>query len=145
MANLEDEITDWLVDYLAGDSDLTGMLNGDISPGTTWGTNPTPHVRVDRLDGEDLMVVGLHRVWVDTVYHVYGVDKWREGGRPDRTVVNAIGARIDALLHDYEESTSSIHVHSFREEPEPTPEVPQPGGGLYLQSGGIYRIRASAV
>jgi hypothetical protein len=141
---LEDEIHSWLVSYLASDSELTAMLNGEIAPGTKWDTLPSPYVRFDRLEQLPLVVIGLHRIWMDTLYHVRGVFHWRGGGQPDRSEVNAIGARIDALLHDHEETTATIHVHSFEEEGEPNPEVPE-GGDLWLQSGALYRIRASAV
>lgn len=142
---LEDEITNWLVSYLGSDSTLTGMLQGDIAPDVSWGTNRSPYVRVDRLDGEPKVVIGLHRVWADTTYHVRGVIHWQGGGQPDRTDVDAIGQRIDELLHDHEEQTATIHVHSFEEESEPMPSVVDANGDLWLQSGGIYRIRASAV
>lgn len=141
----EDALTDWLVSYLEADVTLRGMLNGDVAPEVTWNRNASPFVRVDRLDGEDLMVIGLHRVWVDTQYHVRGVYHWRGSGRPDRTEVNAIGARIDALLHDSEATANGYRIHGFREEPEPNPAVTEPNGELWLQSGGLYRLRVSAV
>ena len=74
-----------------------------------------------------------------------GVLHWRGSGRPDRSEVDAIGARLDALLHDHEAITATHHFHSFREEPEPTPAVTEPNGELWLQSGGVYRVRASAL
>jgi hypothetical protein len=142
--NGEDALTDWLVTTLEADATLMGMLNGDIAPEVTWNRNASPFVRIDRLDGEDLMVIGLYRVWVDTQYHVRGVFHWNGEGRPDREDVNAIGARIDELLHDHEAISSGWHFHSFREEPEPNPAVTEPNGELWLQSGGLYRIRVSA-
>ncbi len=143
MALSEDALTDWIVSTLEADATLMGMLNGDVAPEVTWDRNASPFVRVDRLDGEDLMVVGLARVWVDTQYHVRGVFHWSGSGRPDRTDVTAIGERIDALLHDKEAQTATHHIHSFREEPEPNPAVSEPNGELWLQSGGIFRLRAS--
>lgn len=141
----EDAITEWLVDYLEADTTLMAMLEGQVSPEVIWDTNASPFVRVDRLDGEDLMVIGLHRVWADTTYHVRGVQHWRGSGRPDRTDVNAIGARLDVLLHDSEASTATHTIHGFREEPEPTPAVTEANGELWLQSGGVYRFRCSAL
>lgn len=140
----EDALTEWLVDYLSADTTLMAMLNGEIAPEAVWGTNASPFVRVDRLDGNDLSVIGLYRVWVDTTYHIRGVFHWRGSGRPDRTEVNAIGARIDALLHGHEAVTATHRVHGFREEPTPTPATVE-GGDLWLQSGGIYRLRVSAL
>jgi hypothetical protein len=110
----------------------------------TWGTTAGPLVRVDRLDGEDLYVIGLYRVWVDTTYHIRVVQQWRGSGRPDRTDVNAAGDRLDELLHDHEAISGDYQFHVFREEPTPSPAVVEPGGELWLQSGGIFRVRANA-
>ena len=142
----EDALTTWLVDYLEADTTLMAMLNGPIAPEVRWGTLASPFVKVDRLDGHDLMVIGLHRVWSDTTWHVRGVDHWTPGsGQPDRTEVNAIGARLDVLLHNHEAVTGTYQIHAFREEPEPTPAVTEANGELWLQSGGIYRMRVSAL
>lgn len=140
----EDAITEYLVTYLEADATLMGMLNGGVEPEVIAGTDLGPLVRVDRLDGDDLMVVGPNRVWVDTTYHVRGVMQWRGGGRPDRTTINAIGDRLDTLLHAHEATSGDYQFHMFREEPTPQPAVVEPGGELWLQSGGIYRIRANA-
>jgi hypothetical protein len=145
----EDLLTDWLISYLEADTTLTAMLNGaegqTVAPEVIWDRLASPFVRIDRLDGDDLMVIGLHRIWSDTTYHVRGVQHWKGSGRPDRTDVNAIGARIDTLLHDHEETTATLEVHSFREEPEPLPAVTEANGELWLQSGGIFRLRARAL
>ncbi len=141
----EDALTTWLVDYLEADTTLMSLLNGAVAPEVIWDTNASPFVRVDRLDGNDLMVIGLHRVWVDTSWHIRGVEHWRGSGRPDRTNVNLIGARLDTLLHDVEATTATHQLHSFREEPEPTPAVTEANGELWLQAGGIYRMRVSAL
>jgi hypothetical protein len=140
----EDAITEYLVDYLEADTELMGMMNGPVSPEVTWGTTAGPLVRVDRLDGEDLYVIGLYRVWVDTTYHIRVVQQWRGSGRPDRTDVNAAGERLDELLHDHEAISGDYQFHIFREEPTPSPAVVEPGGELWLQSGGIFRVRANA-
>jgi hypothetical protein len=139
----EDAALDWLVNYLETDSELSGLVNG-VAPNAIWGTLASPFVRVDYLDGDDLVAMGLHRIWGDLTYHVRGVFHWRGTEKPDRTEVNAIGARIDALLHDHEEQTATVAVHSFREEPEPIPSVVE-NGQLWLQSGGVYRVRAQVL
>jgi hypothetical protein len=141
----EDALTTWLVDYLEADTTLMSMLNGQVCPEVDWTSEASPFVRVDRLDGNDLMVIGLFRVWVDTTYHIRGVQHWRGGGRPDRTDINAIGARLDLLLHKKEATTATHQIHSFREEAEPSPTVLEPTGALWLQSGGIYRLRVAAL
>jgi hypothetical protein len=140
----EDAITEYLVDYLESDDELMGMVSA-VHPEVIPGSSGGPFVRVDRLDGEDLNAVGLYRVWVDTAWHIRVAQQWRGSGRPDRTDVNAAGARLDELLHDHEAVSGDYQFHSFREEPTPNPAVVEPGGELWLQSGGIYRIRANAV
>lgn len=141
----EDALTDWIVDYLEADAALMALCNGLVSPEVFQDTTASPFVRVDRLDGNDLMVIGLYRVWTDTTYHIRGVFHWRGSGRPDRTDVNSIGARLDALLHDHEAATATHEIHSFREEAEPNPSVIEANGELWLQSGGIYRLRVHAL
>jgi hypothetical protein len=145
MSNEEDALTEWLVSYLEADTTLMALLNGGVAPEVFQGTTASPFVRVDRLDGHDLMVIGLKRIWSDCHYHVRGVFHWRGSGRPDRTDVNAIGARLDTLLHATENSTATHQIHSFREEPEPSPTVLETNGELWLQSGGVYRLRAHAL
>jgi hypothetical protein len=140
----EDAITEYLVDYLEADSELSSLTNGPVSPEVIWGTSSGPLVRIDRLDGEDLFAVGLYRVWVDCTVHVRAVQQWRGSGRPDRSEVNAIGARIDVLLHKHEAVSGAFQFHFFREEPTPSPAVVEPGGELWLQAGGVYRVRANA-
>jgi hypothetical protein len=138
----EDAVSEWLVSYLGSDGELMGMLNGDIAPEVRPGSFASPMVRIDYLDGSDLNAVGAQRVWADSTYHIRGAYHWQGGGRPDRTEVNAIGARLDELLHDHAEFTATLEIESFREEPEPQPAVLEPDGRLWLQSGGVYRIRA---
>ena len=141
----EDALTTWLVEYLEANTELMSLLNGgvniEVRP-TSEGASP--FVRVDKLDGDDVIVIGGHRVWADMTYHVRGVEHWRGSGHPDRTEVNAIGARLDALLHWHEATTATHSIHGFREEPEPMPMTTEGDGSLWLQSGGVYRIRAAA-
>ena len=144
MASEQDLLADAIVTYLEADSELMGLVNG-VAPEVKWGTLASPFVRLDYLDGDDLMVVGLHRVWTDATYHVRGVQQWRGSGQPDRTEINAIGARIDALLHDHEQTSATLTFASWREEPTPTPASVEGDGSLWLQSGGVYRFLAIAV
>lgn len=148
--NEEDALADWLPEYLEADTTLMALLNGAEGQAVfETGAVPLaargPFVRYDRLDGDDLMVVGLSRVWVDSTWHVRGCVKWEGRGRPDRSEINAIGARLDALLHDYTTTTATHQIESFREDPEPIPVVEEQNGERWLQSGGIYRIRAAAI
>jgi len=140
----EDALQVWLVSYLEADAALSGMVNG-VAPEVVPGSLASPFIRVDRLEGNDLMVIGLHRVWADTLWHVRACFHWTGGGQPDRTDVNAIGFRIDQLLHDTETQTTEFSIHSFREDPEPTPATVETNGELWLQSGGLYRMRAAQI
>jgi hypothetical protein len=118
-----------------GGYDADGDAEGDIAPEVRWGSLKSPFVRIDFLGGTDLLTVGLNRIWGDMTYHVYGAFHWKGSGRPDRTEVNAIGDRLDQLLHGHAETTALVDIHSFREESEPTPAVPD-GESVWLQSGG---------
>ncbi len=132
----------YLVDLLEADATLGSYVNG-VWRKSVPQSEPFPVVKIDRLDGEDLMVVGLYRVWADMTFLVRGVVHWRGSGQPDYTTVRAIGDRIDALLHDHEGADASVEVHSFREEPYDDETIES--GDLFLHVGGVYRVRAKAV
>ena len=140
----EDALQEYIVDYLSADATLMGMCNGEVAPEAIWGTNASPFVRIDRLDGADVLVIGLTRVLVDATYHIRGCEHWRGMGRPDRSSVNAIGARIDVLLHKADGNDGAYRIASWREEPEPNPALVEADGELWLQSGGIYRFQITA-
>src|SRR5206468_3759520 len=135
---------------LGADTTLMAMLEADIQTQVFGEMTKSPFVRVEYLDGADLMTVGLHQVWADTTYHIRGAFHWKGSGVPDRTDVNAIGARLDTLLHGHtattttSDGTATLSLHCFREDPEPNPAVPE-SDGVWLQSGGIYRVRAQVV
>lgn len=138
--NPEDAALDHVVTHLEADAELMGMVSA-IAPTVKWATLKSPFVRVDFLEGVDLMVIGLHRVWTDCTFHVRGCSHWTGSGQPDRTEVNAIGARVDELLHDHESQTADLELHSFRVDATPSLGDVE-GGELWLLSGGIYRVRA---
>jgi hypothetical protein len=138
--NPEDAALDWIVTYLEADAELMSMVSG-IAPEVRWGRLASPLVRVDFLGGEDLMVIGLHRIWTNCLFNVRGALHWTGSGQPDRTEVNAIGARLDALLHDAEFQSADLEIHSFREEGLPSLSDVTAQGELWLLSGGLYRMR----
>lgn len=140
--NEEAAAQNYLLNRLASDTTLMGMVNG-VTLRTTWGTLRSPFVKIDRQDADDLMVVGLHRVWADLSFLVRGIEHWRGQGLPDWTTVQAIADRLDTLLHDHEGEGSAVSVHSFREESF-TDETVE-GGDLWLHAGGIYRVRARSL
>jgi len=137
--NEEAAAQDYLVTYLSADTTLMSMVDG-IWLRSTAQTAAFPVVKIDRQDAEDLMVVGLARVWANLTFLVRGIVHWRGTGHPDWTDVRAIADRLDTLLHDYEGTDGALQLHAFREESF-TDETTE-GGALYLHAGGIYRVRA---
>lgn len=126
----------WLEDYLEADTTLYGLVNAikyrDVSTRVQ-----APFVIIDRQDASDLMVVGLYRVWADLTFLVRGVTHG-----PDWDEVQTIADRIDALLHDHEEVSGTLHYHSFREESFTDSTIED--NELFVHAGGIYRVRTSA-
>ena len=131
---------DYLVSYLEADGELMATANA-VTLSVRWARLPSPFVKVDRLGSNDLYTVDLHRVWDDLTFLVRAVHHWEGSGAPDWTTVNDLAHRIDGLLHDHEEQTADLEIHSFREESFTDALVE--GGELWLHSGGIYRVRAA--
>jgi hypothetical protein len=139
----EDAALAWIVSTLENDAVLSPLIHA-VAPEAVWGTLNSPFVRIDRLEANDLMVIGTIRVWTDCVFHVRGVHHWRSGGPPDRSTVEAIGERIDELLHGIEGGDDTVHLHAFREGSTPDPTLID-GNKVWLQAGGLYRCRATAL
>jgi hypothetical protein len=142
LVNEEAAAQQYLLELLGDDSEMQGLVNG-VWLKSVPQSSLMPAVKIDRQDAEDLMVVGLARVWANLSFLVRGIVHWEGGGQPDWTGVRAIGDRIDALLHDHEGSNAEVAVHAFREESF-TDETLE-SGDLFLHVGGIYRVRARAV
>lgn len=140
--NEEASAQDYLVSYLQSDATLMDLVNS-VWLRTVPRSEPHPVVKIDRLDADDVMAIGLTRVWDDLTFLVRGTTKWEDRGNEDWSEVRAISDRIDALLHAHEAVTSELQVHSFREESF-TDETLE-SGDLYLHAGGIYRLRAHAL
>lgn len=141
--NEEAAAQDYLRTYLTADATLAALLQGGVFLRSTPQSARFPVVKIDRQDADDLMVVGLNRVWADLSFLVRGIVHWTGRGAPDWTSARSIGDRLDTLLHRHEGANASISVHVFREEPF-TDETVE-GGDLFLHSGGIFRVRARAV
>jgi hypothetical protein len=139
--NEEAAAQDYLVSYLSADAMLSGLVNG-VWTRSVPQSAPMPAVKIDRLDADDLYVIGLFRIWDNLTFLVRATVE-NIGTPPDWSEVRAIADRLEALLHDHEEVTSEIAMHSFREESF-TDETIE-GDKLYLHAGGIYRLRAQAV
>lgn len=140
--NEEAAAQDYLVNLLSTDTTLAGLVNG-VWTRSMPADATTPAVKIDVLDRDDLYVIGLFRVWDNLTFLVRGLVENPARGSQDWSEARTIADRIDALLHDHEEVTSELKVHSYREESY-TDETVE-GGKLYLHAGGIYRLRAQAV
>jgi hypothetical protein len=133
----------WLRDYLAADSTLASMISG-VWVHSVPMKEPLPVVKIDRQDSSDLYTVNLFRVWDDLLYLVRGVVHWTGSGQQDWTDVQAIGDRLDVLLHKVTVVTSTLSLHAFREQSY-VDEQPSSDGTTYMHCGGFYRIRAHAL
>lgn len=127
---------------LEADTVLGGQVNG-VWLRSVAGSAPFPAIKIDRQEGIDLMVVGLHRVWASMLFLVRGIVHWKGTGQPDWTDVRFIADRIDAVLHDHEGQNAEIQVHAFREEPWTDETIES--GDLFLHAGGMYRVRATSL
>src|SRR5262245_60743748 len=101
--NEEAAAQDYLKDYLGTDSTLSGLLLGENKVYLRKAPKlaPTPYVKIDRLDSQDLYVVGLTRVWDDMTFLVRGIVGWDSPEQMEWTDARAIADRLDALLHDH--------------------------------------------
>lgn len=133
----------YLLDLLNNDQTLSGLLESGVWLRSVPQSAPFPAVKIDRQDASDTYVINLTRVWADLTFLIRGIVHWRGSGQPDWTDVNAIGDRLDTLLHKHEGQNTQIQIHAFREESF-TDETVE-GGDLFLHAGGIYRVRAHAL
>jgi len=133
----------YLLDLLTADATLAGLLESGVWLRSVPQSAPFPAVKIDRQDANDVYVVNLFRVWADMTFLIRGIVHWRGSGQPDWSAANAIGDRLDTLLHKHEGQNASIQVHAFREESF-TDETIE-GGDLFMHVGGIYRVRAHAL
>lgn len=142
LINEEVAAQSYLVNYLSADATLDGLVNG-IWLRSVPESEAMPVVKIDRQEANDLMVVGLHRVWDDMLFLIRGIVEWSGSGAVDWTDAQAIADRLDQLLHRYEGQSATLGVHSFREESWSDETIE--GGKLYLHAGGMYRVRARAL
>jgi hypothetical protein len=132
----------WLLNYLQADAELAGMVN-TFALKTTFERDALPYVKIDRQDSDDLMAIGMHRVWSDLTFLVRGITEGG-GNPPDWAPVQAIANRIDAVLHRASGSTATIQVGEVWREEAFTDETIE-GGDHYLHAGGIYRAHVYAL
>jgi hypothetical protein len=109
------------------------LVNGVMSTfiGTT--RDPLPFVRYFLVEQDDLMVVGMHRVWAELVYQVEVVTNG-----PDTTEAVEIANRLDALLHRAQPGDAgAIHIGEiWRRQPIFFKE--KQAEDVYVHAGGEY-------
>ena len=81
--NEEGATFDYLIDYLSEDNVLRGLVNR-VWTRSVPVSAAMPVVKVDVLDRDDLMGVGLFRVWADLAVLVRGITK---SSLPRRTTI----------------------------------------------------------
>jgi hypothetical protein len=141
--NEEVACTIWLRDYLEADATLASLVSG-VWVRSVPQSEPLPVVKIDHQESNDLYTVNLYRVWADLLFLVRGIVHWRGSGQQDWTDAQAIGDRLDVLLHKVEVTSSRLIVTSSREQSY-TDEQQDSQGGLLFHCGGFYRIRAHAL
>lgn len=127
----------WLKDFLSADAQLAGSVS-TFALRSTKTTDPLPYIKIDILDRSDKMTIAANRVWANLTFLVRGITKG-----PDWEEVQDIGDRIDAVLHRAAQETADILIREVYRE-ETFSEETVESGDLYLHSGGIYRVLASA-
>lgn len=133
----------YLIDYLGSDSTLSNLGVNSVWLSSVPQSESLPVVKIDRQEASDLYGVGLYRVLSTLAFLIRGVVHWQGSGAIDYSEVNAIGDRLDALLHDHEASTSTLQVAIYREESWTAETVEN--GDVFLHCGGIYRVQAHAL
>jgi hypothetical protein len=133
----------YLIDYLGSDSTLSDLGVNSVWLSSVPQSESLPVVKIDRQESGDVMAVGLHRVLNSLAFLIRGIVHWTGSGAIDYSEVNAIGDRLDALLHDHEASTSTLQVAIYREESWTSETIE--GGDTFLHCGGIFRVQAHAL
>src|SRR6266496_3411513 len=133
----------WLQSYLAADATLGALITG-VWVHSVPRSQALPVVKIDRQSASDIYTVNLYRALSDLLYLVRGIDHWKGSGQQDWSTAQAIGNRLDVLLHKHSEATASIQVDIFREESF-VDEQTSSDGTTFLHCGGMYRIRTHAL
>lgn len=137
--NEEAAVQAYLISYLSADSTLGGMINS-VWLSSVPEREPLPVVKIDRQEASDTYAIGLARVWSSLLFLIRGVVHWQGSGAIDYTDVNAIGDRLDALLHKHEDTTLRLELAIYREESWTSETVES--GDVFLHVGGLYRVLA---
>lgn len=118
---------------------MTTLATGGIHRGLAPALAATPYITMRSVPGgEDLMVVGAHRVWYRGLFDVIAV-----GTELQWSVLDQIAAAIDLLLHRGSGTPTNGVVHEcVRELPISFDEEDE--GVQYVYVGGSYRISVSA-
>jgi hypothetical protein len=128
---------EFLYGTLHGDGPLMALIH-DVWPG---GAAPQgtafPFVTFQFMSGLDYAAVGAYRIWSNMLWLIKAV-----GETANFADLNAIVARIDALLHRSSGTAVDGTVWAcVREQTVNLPEVVQ--GKQYRHSGALYRVYAT--
>lgn len=132
----------YLREYLEADTTLMGSLSGGVWTRSVGISERFPIVKIDRDEAEDQLAFGANgptRVWADITYLIRAVIHWTGSGHPDWTVADELADQLDTLLHGHQAVTADLDMHIFRVETFTDETVED--GDLFLQSGGMYRVR----
>lgn len=128
---------EFLVSTLTGDATLMAQL-----PGGVWNIEapegtPYPFLVFQFMSGNDFAAVGALRIWTNMIYLVKVI-----ADAADFDSLNAVAARLDAVLHGTSGTVSSGVVWSCTR--EQTIRLPdQLANRQFRQAGGLYRLYAA--
>lgn len=127
----------WLNTVLAADTQLAAVVGTRIYADLAPDGAALPMVVYQMQSSRDLMALGSHRVWANTLYLVRGVAQTIAYGGSLITIAD----RIDAALHAASGSTVEGVVYECVREGEF--RLTETANGIqYRHLGGLYRILA---
>lgn len=129
----------WLNTVLAADAALAAVVGTRIYADQAPDSAPLPVVIYQVQSSRDLMALGAHRVWANTLYVVRGIAQTIAYGGNLITIAD----RIDAVLHAASGSTVEGEVYECVREGE-FRMTETANGVQYRHLGGLYRILAKA-
>lgn len=130
----------WLHTTLSADSALAAVVAGRIYSYQAAARAALPYVVFHlQSGGQDIAVVGAHRVWADLLYAVKAVAEGESFGGG----VETAAGRIDALLHRGSGTVTGGKVLMCVRE-RPLAYVENAGDRRFQHLGGLYRVWVQA-
>lgn len=129
----------WIEDTLKASTTLTDLIGADgVWESVGPDDQPYPFVTYSMQDASDLVVVGLVRVWTDTLWLVRGVTKAERPTTKLKQVAAAIDEALITPVGGVVTEPSGRTLMCTRERPHRMRSTEQSVAFQYL--GGIYRI-----